>query len=150
MEHIPNYPPCFICGDKISKGLNQLFCFEDNYVITKFVAREEHMGHKAVHGGISAALLVEAMGLSVALIKNRLPVSAEMTIRYIKPLIMHEHYIVRARLEKDRRLLCFTYGEIIDKHQNRLVTATGKYVPLSKEITYQTDPAIMEFNVDNR
>ena len=86
MEYIPNYAHCFVCGDTNEKGLRHRFWIEGDYVTTNLEATPDYIGHGAIHGGVVVALLDEAMGLSATIKKNCLCVTAELTVRYLKPL----------------------------------------------------------------
>ena len=144
MKYIPNYHECYVCGDANKNGLQYRFWVENNNVTTKIQGRRELIGHGAIHGGIIAALLDEAMGLSATIKKNRLCVTAEFTVRYLKPLDIDGIYIVRGNLLADKIILCETYGEIVDEDNNILIRASGKYVPLSKEQSKKIHPDVFE------
>lgn len=145
MKYLPNYSVCFVCGDANEKGLRQRFRLENDYVITNLEARPEYIGHGAVHGGVPTALLDEAMGLSATVKKNTVCVTAELNIRYLKPLIVNKTYIVRGCLVADKKILCETYGEIIDKDLNIFIRATGKYVPLPKDRSHKIHPLVFNY-----
>jgi uncharacterized protein (TIGR00369 family) len=144
LDFIPNYAECFVCGESNKKGLKNRFWVEDGCVTTRFHAKNDHVGHGAIHGGISVALLDETMGLSATITKNRLCVTLELSIRYLKPLMLNNIYTVRGCLVSDKNILCETRGEIIDSDCNILVQATGKYVPLSEEKSHQIHPNVFK------
>lgn len=133
---------CYVCGNLNKKGFNNQFFIEGDFVVTFFDGSIEYKGHGPIHGGVSAALLDEAMGLGVTYFKRMLCVTAEITIRYLKPLQINESYTVRGQMVKDKRLLCEAYGEIIDNKQNKYVKAFGKYVLLTKELSYELYPDV--------
>ncbi|MBN2159336.1 MAG: PaaI family thioesterase [Spirochaetes bacterium] len=130
---IPNHKACYVCGDQNHRGLKHRFWLEGGHVVTTIEQREDYIGHGFIHGGISAALLDEAMALSATIAKERLCVTAEFTVRYLKPMSANGTYLVKGRLLSDRKILCITFGEVSDMNNEIYVKATGKYVPVSKE-----------------
>jgi uncharacterized protein (TIGR00369 family) len=140
LKYIPNDARCFVCGHANEKGLQCRFWVEGDYVVTHLKTIPEYIGHGAIHGGVSVALLDEAMGLSATIKKNCLCVTAELNIRYLKPLTADNTYTIRGRLVADRKILCETDGAIVDEDLNVYIRAAGKYVPLSKERSRQIHP----------
>lgn len=140
MQLVKNDNKCFVCGDDNKKGLQYRFWLHDNEVITKLKNNEEYIGHGAMHGGIAATLLDEAMGLISTIKKNTLCVTAEFTVRYLKPLTLEGKYTVKGRIDRDRTILCETSGEIIDEDLTVFVRATGKYVPIPREVSSRIHP----------
>lgn len=138
MRLLPSDDGCYVCGKLNKKGLKRFFYIdEDGFVMTYFKGVVDYMGHGSIHGGLSAALLDEAMGLSATYFKGVLCVTAEITVRYLKPLHIESRYTVRGRMVNDKKLLCEAYGEIIDERENKHVRAYGKYVPVPEEQFYE-------------
>lgn len=142
MKYIPNDSRCFVCGDANPKGLQQRYWIDGEFIVTRLTGRKEFAGHAGLHGSIAAALIDEAMGLSSTLSKRRLCVTAELVIRYLKPLQINGNYLVKGRLTEDKKILCKTYGEIIDENLTVFIKATGQYVPLSKKQSQQVYPDV--------
>lgn len=105
---------CFICGSKNEIGLKAKFeCDHINHTAsTKLVIDEKYQGWQGViHGGIIAALLDETsfyacMGISMKL------VTAELNIRYHKPLQTGSEVIVSAKLKEQKRNILFVEAKI--------------------------------------
>jgi uncharacterized protein (TIGR00369 family) len=148
LNYLPNYEKCYVCGDSNPEGLQYRFWVENDFVVTHIKNKPEYEGHGMIHGGVSLALLDEAMGLSATYKTNRLCVTAEITIQYLQPLAINKTYIVRAQLVSNRNILCKTYGEIIDGDRRVLIKSTGKYVPLSRALSHKNNPQV--FNDDEQ
>ena len=142
MIQLPGDTGCYVCGELNKKGFNITFYADDNLIVAFFESCAEYKGHGPIHGGVSAALLDEAMGLAVTVLKKTLCVTAEISFRYLKPMHVNGSYTVRGKVIKDRKLLCETYGDIIDAKNNLYIKAFGKYVPLSEERSYKLRPDI--------
>ncbi|HBV97295.1 MAG TPA: hypothetical protein DEF36_09635 [Desulfotomaculum sp.] len=146
---LPSDNGCYVCGVMNKKGFNNPFYVDGDFVVAFFEGSIDYKGHGPIHGGVPAALLDEAMGLGVTYSKKILCVTAEITIRYLKPLHINGSYTVRGRMVKDRKLLCEAYGEIIDHEHNRYVKAFGKYVPLTKAQSCELYPDVFTDHFGN-
>jgi uncharacterized protein (TIGR00369 family) len=146
LKLLPSHHECFICGDKNVKGLQFRFWYDGEFVTTKLEGKPEYIGHGSIHGGLAAAVLDEAMALTATLKKRTLCVSAEMIIRYLKPLEVGHVYTVRAKMVADRKILCLSDGDIIDEDSNIFVKASLKSVPLPKEKSLKIHPTMEEYH----
>jgi uncharacterized protein (TIGR00369 family) len=93
---------CFACGEENPDGLGLKFACEGDEVVTRFVFPKKFQGYRdVVHGGLISTVLDEAM---VTLVNEmgRLAVTAELTVRFLKPLHVGEPLEVRARLTEKR------------------------------------------------
>jgi uncharacterized protein (TIGR00369 family) len=96
--------------------------------------QKEKEGYGGVlHGGVISTLLDETMAWAPVLVTGRFYVTAEMTIRYLKPFPMERELVVEAWTERNTRRLAFTAGEVRDDHGVLYARATGKYIPLSED-----------------
>jgi len=146
VKELPNDSLCYVCGNANDKGLQRNFYIDGKVVTARFQGEDYHKGHGSIHGGIAAALLDEAMGLAATKIKNTLCVTAEITVRYIRPLEVNNVYVVRGHMIADKKLLCETYGDIVDSDNNIFVKAYGKYVPVPKEDSREMYPNVFKDN----
>jgi len=103
---------CFVCGEKNPSGLNLKFSLRDGKILTEFTPQKIHQGYKdIVHGGIISALIDEAM--VQAALKNGMPaITAEITIRFKRPLMVGEKTIVEATIEDIKRKTIETSARI--------------------------------------
>jgi uncharacterized protein (TIGR00369 family) len=97
---------CFGCGQDNEGGLKLVFIKEPGKAFSDFVLDNKFQGYqKMVHGGIIATIMDEAM-VHAAMADGFFPVTAEMTIRYIKPVYVEQELTVKGWLaEKGSRKL---------------------------------------------
>jgi uncharacterized protein (TIGR00369 family) len=89
---------CFVCGKKNPSGLHLKFSSQEGKVLTEFIPQKIHQGYKdIVHGGLISTLLDEAM-VKAALMQGMPAVTAEITVRFKKPLIIGEKAVVEAKI----------------------------------------------------
>ena len=91
---------CFACGEKNQSGLKLFFRIEDARVFSEFIPQKHHQGFKGiVHGGIISAILDEAM-VKAVLSKGISAVTAEITVRLKKPLVIGSRVFIDAEINK--------------------------------------------------
>jgi len=119
---------CLLCGDKNPVGLKLDFAVaEDGGVSVTFMCHFRFEGYKGcLHGGMAAALLDSAM--SNCLFAHGIAAfTAEMTIKYKKPVRCGRKALVTAHIEKDLAPLYIVKGEISQEGQT-LVLAEAKFM----------------------
>ena len=137
---LPYSEGCFVCGTQNPMGLKLKFHRDKNKIITEFISNENHQGYKGlVHGGILSTLLDEAMGWAPTLLTRRMTVSAEITIRFVKPVPLGKKVIVTTQAKKLNRRLFTSTGEISDEEGTIYVMGFGKFIPLSEKKTKEVD-----------
>ena len=97
---------CFVCGKNNPCGLKLSFAFLDGKITSEFTPSALHQGYKDItHGGIITALLDEAM-IQAALFEGTSPVTAEISVRFIKPLFAGVRSHIEAEIvKKGKRLI---------------------------------------------
>jgi uncharacterized protein (TIGR00369 family) len=101
-------------------------------VVIEHRARESDLGWKTfVHGGITMALLDEAMAWAAMARVRRPCVTVEMTTRLRRPgmvgmLLRAEGEVVES---KPRRIL--TSARLLDEQGQELASAVGKFIPMA-------------------
>ncbi|MGA2193397.1 MAG: PaaI family thioesterase [Nitrospirota bacterium] len=102
MELLDDYQ-CFVCGKDNALGLKLSFEIDEKArsISTSFVPQKAHQGYKdVVHGGIISTVLDEAMTkLAYSLGENA--VTARLTVRFKKPLMVGEKVKITGRLTKE-------------------------------------------------
>jgi uncharacterized protein (TIGR00369 family) len=95
---------CFGCGQKNDIGLKLVFRTEGSKSFSDFILEKNFQGYQnMVHGGIIATIMDEAM-VHAAMSEGFFPVTAEMTVRYIKPVYVEQQLAVEGWLaEKGSR-----------------------------------------------
>jgi len=147
-EYLPNSTGCFLCGEENPYGVRTRFFVEENEVRGTVVIPKHMNGYKdVVHGGVLAALLDETMGWAATVFgKARLMfVTAELTVRYMRPVPIETEITVRSRLAKDVGRLAYCEGELLIGSD---VCARGKgiFSPLDREGTAEVLPYLRFHN----
>lgn len=133
MKEVPKYPGCFVCGDQNSCGLKARFFFDGDKVVSEVVVDERFEGYAGIgHGGITASLLDEVM-VKAVLALDKYAVTAEMTIRYYRPVRTGDKLLCTGRVVRQKGRVWFTEGEIVDPDGNRYATGTGKYIEAQED-----------------
>jgi len=97
---------CFVCGENNPSGLKLSFKLIENKITSEFTPSACHQGYKNItHGGIITALLDEAM-IQAALNCGLAPVTADINVRFRKPLFTgHRSYIEAEIVKKSSRVI---------------------------------------------
>jgi uncharacterized protein (TIGR00369 family) len=137
MQPLPHTRSCFVCGEANPIGLQLRFETDGKVVRAEFCPKPEPIGFKGtVHGGIIATLLDETMVWAGAIQTKRFAYCAELNVRYVLPVRPGVTVIASAELVENRRGKVFaTKGELRDRANVLLVTATAKYLPVPGELT---------------
>lgn len=126
---------CFVCGPENLQGLGVRFTVEEGLAAATYTIRAEHQGYTGVsHGGILAALLDEAM-VYAAVSLGRWAATAEMTVRYHRPVPIGEPFLVEAEVSRQVRRLVECRAQILSADRTVFASATGKLMqgrPLSE------------------
>ena len=98
-----------------------------------FTLREEHQSYPGrLHGGISSAILDETIGRAITIAHPGVwGVTAELTLRYRKPLPLTGEVRAVGRITRDTRRLFEGSGEILLDDGSVAVEATGKYLKMA-------------------
>jgi uncharacterized protein (TIGR00369 family) len=93
---------CFGCGQQNPIGLKLRFRTEGESVRTEFTPSGVHEGYPGyLHGGITCALLDEAMGWAAYnLSSGALAVTARVQIKFRRPLLIGESLTVAASITR--------------------------------------------------
>ncbi|HUO46724.1 MAG TPA: PaaI family thioesterase [Acidimicrobiia bacterium] len=106
---------CFACGRANTQGLGiDHFELEGEVVGARFRSQPQHRGtFGVVHGGLTAAALDEIMAWSGIVLANVLCVTANLQIRFRKPVPLDRDLAIRGWLDSrsGRRLQC--RGELL-------------------------------------
>jgi len=129
MDRLKDDEWCFACGPQNPHGLRLtgFRCEGENYVVD-FTPERHHQGWQGLtHGGIAATLLDEVM-TRILYEQGQNAVTAEMTVRYYRPLSTGQSVQARARLGERRGRLIRTEAEIVDRDGHRIASAEGKFM----------------------
>jgi len=122
---LPEHGWCFVCGHDNPHGIGlELWVDDDGILTSEFtlgVAQQGPPGH--AHGGASAAILDEAMGLVVWAAGLKVA-AVNLEINYHKPLPLNVPLSFEARIaQKDERKI-FSTGEI--KLPDGIIAVSGR------------------------
>lgn len=93
---------CFGCGEDNPIGLHLQARFEGEALVAEFTPQKAHQGYAGImHGGIMSALLDEMMGKLLAH-TGRASVTAEITVRFRRPVMIGQSLSLRAWVEQER------------------------------------------------
>ncbi|MCI0329677.1 MAG: PaaI family thioesterase [candidate division Zixibacteria bacterium] len=135
MKEIVKYSGCFVCGDKNPIGLAVRFYEKDGGAAAEFVPKEMVEGYKGLlHGGILASLLDEVM-IKAVLVKNVYCVTAELLVRYKKPVKISEPLSLFGCVEVENGRIYTTKGWVKNQKGEKVAEGKGKYlIPKSQEV----------------
>jgi uncharacterized protein (TIGR00369 family) len=119
---------CFVCGVENESGLRLRFDAEGGRARTECVIAETHQGYAGVsHGGIVAALLDEVM-VYAAVSLGHWAATAELTVRYHRPVPTGAPLAVTGEVTSHRRRLVECRAEMRSAADELLASATAKLV----------------------
>ncbi len=125
---------CFACGSKNPLGLRLTFRMrEDGRLETRFTPQPHHQGFRGIlHGGIAAAIVDDLMSNHGSRLTGRYYLTAELTVRYRRPLPIGEELVATSRLVNHRHRLMELEAEITiaDNPDRPCFTARGRFLEL--------------------
>jgi len=138
---LPEHGWCFVCGSKNPHSIGLTWWVDEDGILTsEFTLNDAQQGPpRLAHGGASAAILDEAMGLVVW--ATGLKVAAvNLEVNYLKPVPLHQPLKVVARVVQKEERKIFSSGEIKLRDGATAVSGRGIYVvaPQLFEMTSST------------
>ncbi|RME25779.1 MAG: PaaI family thioesterase, partial [Candidatus Zixiibacteriota bacterium] len=123
MEEIIRYSGCFVCGTENPIGLKLRFWWDGSQAITEVAADKLFEGYRGIyHGGIIATVLDEIM-VKAILATGKVAVTAEMTVRYHRPVRIGDTLSFRGRITKEKGPIVYAEAEAVDSEGNAYATA---------------------------
>ena len=135
--YLPTYDGCYVCGQAHPRGLRiRFFTGAFGQVHAHFKPDSAQTGYESiVHGGVISALLDELLGWPIALQTGRMAVTAEVTVRFLKPMRAGHTYLAAAEPGTDKGRYWLGTGDIRDDQGAVYAKARGKYFLLSAQQT---------------
>ena len=126
---LPEHGWCFVCGSENPHSIGLTLWVDDDGVLTsEFSLNDAQQGPPSyAHGGASAAILDEAMGLVVWAAGLKVA-AVNLEINYQKPLPLHQPLRVEARITRKDQRKVFSSGEIKLADGITAVSGRGIYV----------------------
>jgi uncharacterized protein (TIGR00369 family) len=131
---LPYHGWCFVCGhdNPHSIGLTWYVDDDDGIMTSEFTLNEAQQGPPGhAHGGASAAILDEAMGLVVWAAGHKVA-AVNLEINYHKPLPLNQPLTLEARITQMDERKIFSTGEIKLADSTVAVSGRGIYVVAPK------------------
>ncbi|MCX6060264.1 MAG: PaaI family thioesterase [Chloroflexi bacterium] len=132
-QQLPYHGWCFVCGHDNPHSIGLTWFVDDDGILTsEFTLNEAHQGPPGhAHGGASAAILDEAMGLVVWAAGHKVA-AVNLEINYHKPLPLLQPLIVKACVTQVDNRKIFSTGEIKLADSTVAVSGRGIYVSAPK------------------
>lgn len=147
----PTSSMCFVCGRNNPGGLHlHFFADAENRIHAEFTPRAEHQGFPGItHGGVISAIFDETIGRT-AIANDLWCVTAELTIRYKKPVPIGEPVNIMGEVVKISARVLHGRGEIRSVRDNILLAeAEGVYIRMNDERRRQVENnALLDWRVD--
>ena len=125
---------CFVCGDRNPDGLKIRFVYpEEGRCRAEFTPAAKFQGWRGIlHGGITSTLLDEAFAHAAGGPEGRRSgtraVTAEMTVRFKRPVRTGERLFLEGRIAGEKGRLIEAEAELKDASGTVLASATGKLI----------------------
>lgn len=119
---------CFVCGQANQAGLRLEFHTNaSSQAVEANVTFPSHMQgwRDTVHGGLLATVLDEAM-VKAAIAQNVKCVTAEITVKYRKPVATGASYVVSGKILESRGRILLAESQILGPDGQIHAQATGK------------------------
>ncbi|MCE9646477.1 MAG: PaaI family thioesterase [Chloroflexi bacterium] len=126
---LPYHGWCFVCGHENPHSIGlTLFVNDDGTLTSGFTLNEAQQGPPGLaHGGSSAAILDEAMGLVVWAAGHKVA-AVNIEINYLKPLPLNQPLTLEARITQLDEKKILSAGEIKLRDSTVAVSGRGVYV----------------------
>jgi uncharacterized protein (TIGR00369 family) len=125
---------CFVCGTDNARGLDLAPERDGDAIVVRFTPGEAHRGFsKAVHGGITASLLDEVVGVAAGQRAGGKCATVELTVAYKRPLLVGVPVRAEGWYVRRHGKFVLGAGRVVDGEGKILATARGKFLPLDEE-----------------
>ena len=127
---------CFACDPNNKEGLQMEFYEDGDYILSEWEPKSYFQGYlNILHGGIQSTLMDEIASWIVYVKAKRAGVTAEMNIKFKKPVYVNKGRIkVRGKLKEVNRKFAFIRGELFDHGDNLCAEADIKYFVYPEEV----------------
>lgn len=121
---------CFACGKGNECGLKLSFNYSNGKITAGFIPSKIYQGYKDItHGGIITTILDEAM-IQAAIAEGINSMTAEINVRFKKPLIVNEKTVVEAEIAKKGSRLIEGNARLLRQADSSVIAeAHSKMIP---------------------
>jgi len=131
---LPEFPGCFVCGKDNPRGLKLRFIRDGSAVKAEFIPDITFAGYRdIVHGGIVSSVLDEAIVWAAYVSEGRFGVTAEINVRFSRPVPIEKMCIVRGRVIESKRRICMCEASLTDKDGSIFAQASGKVLLMGQK-----------------
>jgi len=126
---------CFVCGPDNPEGMHLEFTLdqERQTFVCHFRLSARYTGPPGhCHGGIIAAILDDAMG-KVNKLRHVVAVTKEMTVEYLRPVLLHETLRVEGREVSVHGRQHINMAEILNDKDEVLARSRGIFIAIDPE-----------------
>lgn len=122
---------CFVCGKSNQCGLKLSFNYSNGKLTSEFTPSKIYQGYKDItHGGIITTILDEAM-IQAAIAEGIMPVTAEINVRFKRPLMANEKAIAEAEITKKNSRLIEARSRLVKASDGTIIAeASAKLIPV--------------------
>ncbi len=127
---------CFVCDQENEGGLRQRFFMDDELgrVVAEFVPSADHSGApNYAHGGVSMAILDDAMAWAIIAIKDRFGLTRKAEVEFFRPVLVGRAYEVEAWVESFEGRSLVARAELRSADGKLCVAAKASYTVLTLE-----------------
>jgi uncharacterized protein (TIGR00369 family) len=127
-RQLPYHGWCFVCGNENPHSIGVTWFIEDGLLTSEFTLNQAQQGPPGhAHGGASAAILDEAMGLVVWAAGHKVA-AVNLEINYHKPLPLNQKIFIEAKVSQVEERKIFSVGKIKLADSTFAVSGSGIYV----------------------
>lgn len=142
---LPNSRGCIICGRDNPIGLKIAWETTADGVFAVVTAGSPYQGFGGVlQGGIAAGMMDDAMWWAVYSQDRAITMTADLHVRYKKPVPTDTPLTVTARVTERRRSLYTCQAAITGPDGTVLAEATGKFLTAPKELAAELAAEMVE------
>ncbi len=134
-EPLPSYRGCFGCGRDNPIGVALHLEWDGEKVKAPFLPKELYAGFEGViHGGIVCTLLDEAMWWAIAVQERKCTVTADMKIKFHRPVTTRGRYTVEGWVkEHPRKRIYVAEARVLDDKDRVCAHSEARFVALPDE-----------------
>lgn len=131
-EPLPSYHGCFGCGRDNPIGVALPLEWDGERVRALFSPKREYAGFEGViHGGIVCTLLDEAMWWAIAAQARKCTVTADMSVKFHRPVTTQGTYTVEGWVkDKPRSRVFVAAAQVIDEENRVCAQSEARFVAL--------------------
>lgn len=126
---------CFVCEPTNEHGLRIPFFHDDelNVVTAEFELADTFAGAPTlVHGGVTLAIIDEAMAWACIAIGRQWAVTTETTSKFLRPVRVGSRYRVEASIVAHTDVRMLAEAHVFDRRGERRVDATASFTTLGE------------------